>query len=640
MLLQLEIEFADGTTEILISDDSWRCCRTDAYEARQLYGYQTAFSEHIDLRNFPAGWDMPGFDGSRWQAPLMGETRIPDVYNLAPQLTPPVAYHKVEPVRIVAKGDGRYFIDFGSELVGETVFIVSGEPGQTVEIRHGEETDGPDTVRYEMRCGCEYREVCTLSGRRDERIEFFDYKGFRYVEVIDWPEELTAENVWALQRHYPFPRDACTFSSSDKLLNDVWQLCANGVRVGTLDTYLDCPTREKGGFLGDGFITGLSHLVLIGDGRILRKFINDVANSARICPGLLSVAPTNVSGESAEYSMLWPVLLEHYYQWTGDLEFVRAMQPVLAGMLDYYAAYENADGLLQDVIGRSSGAYAVLVDWPSGFRDGYDDPLLKGRAEAAGVVNTMLNGFYYGSLNASARLTELAGLSGDARALRQKAERLREHCLAQLRDPETGLFVDRIGSTHSAFHANVLPLMTGVVPPEERDPILAFLRSKRMSCGVYFSFFLLKGLYTCGEGDFAYELITSRDRNSWHSMLAAGATTCMEAWDPDLKWNTSWCHPWSSAPVHMIAHELIGLRPGSPGWESIEFAPQPPLDLDSAELRITTPKGAVEAAFERQGQEIVYRLTVPPDCTASCSFVETDSHVLTAGTHEIRASGC
>jgi alpha-L-rhamnosidase len=193
-------------------------------------------------------------------------------------------------------------------------FIVTGRAGHEVEIRHGEELEAPQTVHYDMRCNCTYQEFCTLRGRPDELLTFFDYKGFRYVEVLGWPEELTADRVWAHERHYPFDEAASAFGSSNPLLNVVWVLCRNGVRVGTLDTYLDCPTREKGGFLGDGFVTGISHLAASGDGRVLRKFLKDVAPTQRYSPGLLSTAPDYVKGELAEYSLLWPVLLEYYYR--------------------------------------------------------------------------------------------------------------------------------------------------------------------------------------------------------------------------------------------------------------------------------------------------------------------------------------
>ena len=662
MLLQLVIEYEDGSSTTLVSDGEWRCWQTDAYASRQILGYQTAFSEHIDLRKLPVGWNLAGFDDSQWPRPVV--SGVPGIYSLSPQQTPPVAVFKRQPERIVCKGKGHYFIDFGSELSGETAFLVSGTAGHEVEIRHGEETDGPDSVRFEMRCNCTYQEFCTLSGRADERLEFFDYKGFRYVEVLNWPEELVpvgeqgeprsrreratcspvapqlrpsgaADRVWAHERHYPFPEDASSFTSSNPLLNDIWSLCRNGVRVGTLDTYLDCPTREKGGFMGDGFVTGISHLILTGDARILRKFLKDVASTSRYCPGLHSTAPNYVNGELAEYSLLWPVLLEYYYQWTGDLAFVQKMMPVLEGLLAYYAAFENADGLLQDVFSHQTKRYSVLVDWPKNLRDDYDDPYLMGarteKDDPVGMVNTMVQGFYRCALQAAERLAEAASCPSVKKAVAGRADRLRTAVLKQLRDPATGLFVDRNGSSHSALHANITPLMSGMLSPEQQAPVVELVTRKRLSCGVYFSFFVLKALYDAGETELAYDLITSRDLHSWHSMLEAGATTCMEAWAPDLKWNTSWCHPWSSAPIHMVAHELMGLRPASPGWKKIRFAPRLPAKLTSASISIRTPQGTVNAGFEQRAGKVTYRLSVPTGCLANCCFAESTRMVLVNG---------
>jgi alpha-L-rhamnosidase len=589
VLLQLEIEYEDGTTARVTSDRHWRCTRTDAYEARQLYGYQTSFSEHIDLRKLPVGWMQPGFDDSDWQCPATGP--VPQVYTLKPQETPPVSVTRRAPVRIVRKGEG---------------------------------LDGPESVRYKMRCNCTYQEFCTLSGRADELLTFFDYKGFRYVELLNWPEELTEERIWVWERHYPFPAEASRFTCTNPLLADIWQLCRNGVRVGTLDNYLDCPTREKGGFMGDGFVTGISHLILTGDPRILRKFLRDVANTSRYCPGLFSTAPNYISGEIAEYSLLWPVLLDYYYQWTCDREFVREMLPVLAGLLTYYAAYENRDGLLQDIFSQITKSHTVMVDWPKNLRDDYDDPHLPGSPAASdaptGVVNTMVQGFYSCALQAAQRLAGVVGEQSLQDLTAGKVDRHRDAVLDQLRSPATGLFIDRNGSAHSALHANVTPLMAGMLDGDDRSAVIDLIREKRLSCGVYFSFFVLKSLFEAGEAELAYDLITSRDLHSWHSMLEAGATTCMEAWAPDLKWNTSWCHPWSSAPIAMITHELMGLRPAEPGWRTVRFAPRPPATLDAASIAITTPLGELCASFQRTGEEIAYRLELPAGSRATCEF--------------------
>ena len=71
----------------------------------------------------------------------------------------------------------------------------------------------------------------------------------------------------------------------------------------------------------------------------------------------------------------------------------------------------------------------------------------------------------------------------------------------------------------------------------------------------------------------------------------------------------------------MVAHEMMGVRPGAPGWRTIRFAPRPPAHLDQASIRMTTPAGIVEASFKRQDDDIIYQLTVPGGCTAECLFV-------------------
>jgi hypothetical protein len=333
----------------------------------------------------------------------------------------------------------------------------------------------------------------------------------------------------------------------------------------------------------------------------------------------------------------------------------------MLGMLEYYRQYANDDGLLQNLFGREYGRYSVLVDWPKNLRDDYDDPAL-GTVNGAGApINTVANAFYYGSLTAGARLAEVAGAPEERSRLIGLARQVGRSMVRCLRDGASGLFVDRVGSAHCSLHASAIALKVGLVPPADLAAVANLLRRKRLNCGVYFAYFVLKGLYASGHSQLAYDLITGRDEHSWHTMLKAGATTCMEAWGPDQKWNTSWCHPWSSAPISMIATELMGLTPALPGWRRIRFGPQPPAGLEWAELAVSTPFGQVSARFDQRGDAIVYRLDVPRGSEAESVFVgvrpevrvdgrpvpcaiEEDaygvkrirlSHVLPAGSHEI-----
>lgn len=80
---------------------------------------------------------------------------------------------------------------------------------------------------------------------------------------------------------------------------------------------------------------------------------------------------------------------------------------------------------------------------------------------------------------------------------------------------------------------------------------------KGLSCGVYFSYFVLKALCRMGRYEQALALILSDGEHSWRQMLSEGATTCFEAWGKEQKHNTSLCHPWASAPVILLAEDIL-----------------------------------------------------------------------------------
>ena len=588
-ILALDMTFEDGARTRFVTDGTWRHLRSKAFPTGRTIGYDTQFAEDVDMREVPVGWRAVGFDDSSWRPPLVGRQD----HVFVEQATPPLQCYRVDPAVVKDKGAGRYFYDFGTEVVGHTRIRIRGEAGDRLDVRHGEELTGPDTVRYDMRANCTYRELPVLSGGKD-LIEFYDYRAFRYIELRDAPSEA---EVWVDVRHHPFEPAASRFDASDELPVRIWAICKNGVRYGAQGGFLDCPSREKGQYLGDALITGHSHLVLTADGSLTQKALRDFQRSQRICPGMMAVAPGSFSQEIAEYSLQWPMALRRYYWHTGDRAFVEEMVDAAFDKLyGYFARFEAASGLLSGMTEKW-----VLVDWPKNLRDGYDYEYAKERE------NTVLNAFYYESLRTAAALLEDLGRDGsnyDARALRVK-----QAFAQRLLNPATGLFVDAPGSTHSSLHANALPLCFGLVAPENAPRALALIREKRLSCGVYVAPFVIEACYRAGDAGLGFDLLTSRDEHSWHEMLEHGATTCMEAWGPDQKWNTSWCHPWSSSPIFLLSERVMGVTPAKPGWASIRFRPQLPAPWDRASLTIPIPEGCVTVRYDK---ETGFAVTAPP----------------------------
>lgn len=576
-MLALEATYPDGSKERFVTDKTWGCWQLQAFPTGEIIGSKTQFAENIDMRLIPTGWRQPGFNAANWLEPLCGRQD----HVFVKQLTPPLQHEVVQPVSVKQFGKDRFQCDFGREIVGHTRVRIQGKPGQVIKVRHAEEMDGKNKIRYELRAHCKYEEKVTLSGGVDT-IEFYDYRGFRYVEIADAPAK---PELWVDVRHHPFDASKSALRSSDPALEGIWTICRNGVEMNAQGVFVDCPTREKGQYIGDSVIESRSHLWLTADPSLTRKALRDFQLSSNIHPGLMAVAPSSFMQEIAEYSLQWPLMLREYYRQTGDRASTEALaDAAFEGLFAYFARFENADGLLEKMEEKW-----VLVDWPQNLRDDYDYDYAKVRA------CTELNAFYYGALRCAAELLRDFGKDGSAYDAR--AERVARGFAARIADPKTGLYVDAPGSSHASLHANAVPLCFGLTAGADPAKMLELIRQKRLSCGVYIAPYVIEACFRYGAADLAYDLLTSKDEHSWREMLRNGATTCMEAWGPEQKWNTSWCHAWSSSPIYLIAEYVMGLSPAEPGWKKIRVAPAKIAALPRIELTVPIPGGNITVNY-------------------------------------------
>lgn len=613
---QLTLVDSKGERRVIGTDGSWQCAASkDRESGGRMYGYHTQHAEDIDMRHARQGWRTTDYNGADWPQAVVVPDELAADWRLEPQIALPVEWRLREPKVIRQKGAGHWFVDMGEEMVGHTCLRIQGTEGHMLEIRHAEECEAPDSPRYAMRCGCHYQEWVTLSGESDH-VEFFDYKGFRYLELLNWPEAELAGRVWVWERHTPWPEKPSLFSSANTDLDAIWDLCANSVRVGTQERFLDCPTREKIEFLGDAAVTGLAHLILTADKlpyeQLLRDFKRNLETDALVsCHGGMPKAQI-----IAEYSLLIPQMLTDYLRYTGDSPSVKGWLSEAEKMLKAYEKYATTHGLLTDLHAPKEGHSPAwpLVDWPPNLRDNYDDTTLLGAKDCEAVrgnVNTVVNCFYYHSLSCMAQLHRLLSMPAASVDWEAKAKQVRASLRASLLDRTTGLFRDRIGSAHFSMHASMAALYTGVAEPDEYAAIVALVRSKGLKCGVWVAYFVLRALYRGGHGELAYALMVNDSEYGWKQMLRSGATTCLEAWHPDQKWNTSFCHPWASAPIPIVIEELLGLHPEAQGWTQIRLQPQLPRALAHASAKLQTPQGWIEAGYKRTGPTLSYRLQLP-----------------------------
>lgn len=527
---------ADGQC-LVVTDENWKYYVDKSYISNGVtWGYDTQFAENIDRRLHPIGWTQLDFDDSGWDNAVINTA---DDHTLVKQMMPPVSFFEVKPEKINKREDGTYILDFGKELVGYVRVKINSKNGGNIRIRCGEELHDDGSVRSDMRCYVNFDEVWTYA-KGEDLIESYDYSGFRYLQYETQDETVKAEHFTVLARNYPKGTDR-EFKSNNELLQKIWDICKNAVIISTQEGYFDCPTREKGQYLGDLLITASSHYYITGDIRPYKKALYDFSHSIKIDKGVPSVAPASIRNSIVDYSLLFPLILKNYYKLSGDKETVLELIPTMEKVIAYYETYKREDGLIECVKEWN------LVDWPDNLRDNYEFDLSK--PTKLGVHN-VVNAYFFGAKKV---MNEIYGIVGIDK--KYDVEALKKAYFDAFYNHDTKLFTDCEHGEHSALHSNVLPYYFGMTTNEQNEIIPDFIMEKGFSCGVYFSYFVLKSLIMHGKKEKAMKLLLNESEHSWFNMVKEGATSCFEAWGKDQKSNSSLCHPWASTPIIVLCED-------------------------------------------------------------------------------------
>ena len=515
---------------VLASDETFLCRPHTGFSAAGVTGYETQFLERYDASVPEVGFEQMDFDASHWaQARLVPAPE----YRLYPSPLPPLEIERIAPVKVEQRGKNRIFVDFGGMYVGALELTASGRNGDTIEMRFGQELEADGSVRYHLRANCTYVEYFLLSGKEGDRLNQFDYKSFRYVELLlpegDGGIRVEKDSIRLAARHMPFHLAArCRYG--DEKARRVWDLCVRSIRYGVQEQIQDCMEREKGYYLGDGCYTMLTWCLLTDDYAPMYKFIDDFLRTSFINAGLMTCAHCSFMQEIAEYPLMMFLLLPVLAERPGGTDFVRSRLPEFRKILDFYREqYATPGGLLSNL------DKWCVVEWPQNMRDGYDAEISEGRI--CTVMHNAINAWYVGAIRCFNRVAD------SLNEPQYPGERkLAEEFVRTFYLPGEGLFRDSAVSTHVSMPGNVYAWFFGLCPDKncERN-VVDMIRRKRLSQSLFFvTFPLLAGLQRDGEEELLHDLLT--DDNAWLRMIREGATTTFEGWGKETKWNTSLFH--------------------------------------------------------------------------------------------------
>lgn len=591
LLAQLEVTYADGTTERIVSDPSWRTT-LGARTASSWYG-----GEDYDARRDQAGWDTPSADRSEWtDAIVLGPPRANTVVS-ARQAPPIEIVDRLSTVKVTEPRPGVHVFDMGVNFAGWPQLTVAGPAGTKVTMRPGELLNSDGTVSQST-TGSPIWDTYTLSGRGTEVWHpMFAYHGFRYLQVEGLPGPATPDMVSGLVLRTAND-EAGTFSSSHELLNSIHRIIDRAVQSNMYSVLTDCPHREKLGWLEE------TQLVMGTVSRgydvaaYYRQIVQDMAD-AQTPEGLVpDIAPeyTVFSGgfrDDPNWGGAMVLAPLRMYEAYGDVATLRTYYPNMVRYADYLAG-KATNNLLSYGLG----------DWIA-----FD------QSTPLGITATF---GYYRIVQALARIATVLGKPADATRWTTLAANIASSFNTAFLDPVRHTY----GSGSQAGDAMALDM--GVVPDDQRQAVLDHLIGSIQAKGWHLTVgeialpSVFHVLSAAGRDDIVYDIATQTGNPSYGYQVVHGATSLTENWDGPTSGNSQ-NHFMLGAIDEWFTSGLAGIKQaaGSVAYHDLVIKPAVVGDLSHVSGSYATPYGQVSSAWRRVGRSFHLDVTVPANTTAT-----------------------
>jgi alpha-L-rhamnosidase len=273
LLLQLEIEYADGERQLVVSDGTWKAAYGPILEADNYMG------ETYDARREIQGWDEPWFEDSDWGKVLVEEVGL----RLTAHPGEPVRRKMELPAKSVREiSPGVFVFDFEQNMVGVARLRVrNAEPGTRITLRFAEVLNPDGTLHTANLRGARATDIYICKGGEDEVFEpRFTYHGFRYVEVTGYPGKPPMDAVMGIVIHTDIPVTG-DFKCSNQLLNRLVQNILWSLRGNYFEVPTDCPQRdERQGWTGDAQIFARTAAYFADISAFMTKWLTDLLHSS------------------------------------------------------------------------------------------------------------------------------------------------------------------------------------------------------------------------------------------------------------------------------------------------------------------------------------------------------------------------
>lgn len=620
LLCQLEVEYLDGTREVITSGQDWKTSFGPLLEADHYNG------ETYDARKELGDWATCGFDASGWNDPIVVDppkARLVAKRNLT--------VRKQEKLSVVHQTEPRFGVhvfDLGQNMVGWARVRIRGQAGDVVRIRFAEMLNADGTLYTENLRSAKATDTYICKSDGEEVYEpRFTFHGFRYVELTGVRSKPAANDVEGIAVYSGMPQTG-SFECSNPMINQLQSNIVWGQKGNFLEAPTDCPQRdERLGWTGDAQVFMPTACFNRDVAAFFDKWCQDLEDSQMengafpfVAPDMMRAGHASTGWADAGVICPWTLYVQY-----GDKLVLERQFKSMSRWVEFHRQNSRngvstiggfADWLALDMQEGNCGQTPTPVD-------------LISTAYFARVTELMV------------RIADILGKKSDSQKFKKLSATVKAAFNREFVSPNGRV----VGDTQTGY---LMALGYDLLPVKARARAVTRLveliegRGSRLTTGFLGTPLIAPVLSRFGRTDIAYRLLLQESYPSWLYSINQGATTMWERWNSytkDKGFGDVGMNSFNHYAYGCIGEWMypvvggIGVDPTKPAYKHTVIAPQPGGGMTWAKASLVSRYGRIESAWRLDATTFTLNVTVPPNTTATVKLPDGKSKTVKPGRH-------
>ncbi len=590
LIALLRIEYIDGSTEEISSDESWECGES-----------RVRFSEIYDGEIYDACFkthEWKPVEEFTWPKEILIPQEGEEIREIC----------RVQAKSVLTTPAGETVVDFGQEVTGYTEISLTAHQGERVRILHGEVLDRNGNFYHAnyRSAKAELLYICK-DGRQSwhPQLTFF---GFRYLKVEEFPGVVDINTFTAVAVCSDIKQTG-TILCGNAEWNQLFSNIIWGQKGNFLDVPTDCPQRdERLGWTGDAQVFIKAACYNFDSERFFVKWLHDLEADQRKGGAVGQVIPDylpelNASAAWGDAAVICPWQI---YQTYGNVKVLHEQFESMKNWVDYITNSTTTKYLWTG--GEHFGDWLGL-DAPSGSYKG------------SSREDFIASAFY-------AYSTGLLIKAGEVIKKEMKDYRLLYQNI-----------IHTFQKTYPKYYTQTehilavwFDLATDLQQTADDLAVMIEKDGCQMRTGFVGTPYILHVLSKYGHSDLAYTLLLRKAYPSWLYAVEKGATTIWEHWDGIMENGEFWSADMNSfnhyaygAVADWIYERAAGITHAETeaGFTKVRIAPCPDKRLGWLEVSIKTRNGLVSSAWKYTKEGIRYHISVDMPAIINIAGKET-----------------